>query len=387
MEALPLADRLKSDANEVSESVPLTWVRCRACELVYVRELVEPSVLFPPDYPYFTGVSSALTKHFRELADTVIERYELTEDSFILDIGSNDGTALKRFKEKGISVLGIDPTTWPALRALKDGIPTLREFWNYKTSGIVRAELGRPIDVILSNNVISHVADPSDYIRGLANVCDENTVVVAEFPYLKSIIENTAFDIIFHQHVSYFTLKSFGSLISTHGFHLNDAEVLNVHGGNLRVYFSKKEGGSSRLKKLQSEETYESELNTLRSFVKRIDETKADTLQLIDNLIAEGKTIMGYGAAGKATMLIEYFELDKTRISGMFDKNPVKQGRYFPAFGHFIHSPEILKDPDQRPDFLIILAWTLKDEIMKELEFFHRDGGKFIIILPELIVV
>jgi len=286
IESLPLADRLNTRCSVVSEEIPLTLLICNDCGLVFIKELVNPDILFPQNYPYFTGVSEALRNHFKKQAELVIAMNRLDGDSLVIDIGSNDGTALFYFAAKGIKILGVDPTTRPALKAILNGIPTLRAFWNNETAKIVAEETVRKADVVLCNNVISHVDNPSEFINALNNICDNETTIIAEFPYLKSIVEKSAFDIIFHQHVSYFTITSFERLIHKHGFYANDAEIMAVHGGNLRVFFSKNTSRSARLQEIKIAE----EINnlgtkeTLLKFSKQIDCLKWNTLNLLKAL-------------------------------------------------------------------------------------------------------
>ena len=382
---LPIADKLLTNPEETNEELPLTLLMCANCNLVFIKELVTPEILFPQNYPYFTGISSVLTKHFKDLAASIITKYKLNSSSLVIDIGSNDGTALKFFLDTGIKVLGIDPTTRPALKAILNNIPTLRAFWNNETSAIVAQELNRKADVVLCNNVISHVFNPAEFIGALENICSSETNIIAEFPYLKSIIEKTAFDIIFHQHVSYFTIATFEQLIRPYGFYINDAEVLAVHGGNLRVYFSKQAKQSVRLEELKNKEIEANlcDTNLLHKFSEKINTLKKSTLKMLDSLNEKGVKIMGYGAAGKATMLVKHFELNQQRLSGIIDKNEFKQNKYFPAYKHKIYSPDVLRDANNKPDYLLILAWTLKDEIIAELSEFKKGGGKFIVVLPE----
>lgn len=386
---LPLADRLNLKATDVSEEAPLTLLVCNNCSLVFIKEQVASNELFPQNYPYFTGVSSSLVNHFYNLATFLINQYHLNEESLVIDIGSNDGTALKTFAEEQIQVLGIEPTTRASLKAILNGITTLRDFWNYETSQIVIQELKRKADVVLCNNVTSHVDNPATFIHALENVCKEETIVVAEFPYLKSIVEKTAFDIIFHQHVCYFTITTFERLISQYGFYINDAEVLTVHGGNLRVYFSKKQKTTTRLATLKYEEE-QSKINEtiiLRPFIERIKAIKHRTLDLLDKLKADGKKVMECGAAGKATLLAKYLELDSSKMLGIIGKNEFKQGKFFPAHNLPIHSPSILNQKSGKVDYLLILTWTLKAEIISGLSAFQKTGGRFIVALPELEVI
>jgi hypothetical protein len=388
MDRLPIADQLNQNPHDPIIEIPITLVRCNSCHLLFIKELVDPKHLFPRNYPYFTGVSEDLRCHFSNLATTVIDAFKLDETSFVIDIGSNDGTLLSYFIKKNIGALGVDPTTRPVVKALLKHIPTLQEFWDVEVSKILAEELKRKVDVVFCNNVISHVSNPLEFIKALEIIGDADTKYICEFPYLLSVVQNTAFDIIFHQHVSYFTLNSFAALINRFGFFINDSEILSIHGGNIRITFSRNQSQSAHYIELLKRErlsNVESEISLL-CFVRNIEVLKNKTNSLINKLLCEGKKIMGYGAAGKATMLVKYFELDKSKIKGIIDKNIYKQGKFFPAYNHSILPIDILWG-EEKPDYLIILAWTLKSEIIRELKLFQESGGKYIVILPDLEII
>ncbi|MBY6049543.1 NAD-dependent epimerase/dehydratase family protein [Vannielia litorea] len=366
--------------------VPLRLGYCPGCTLVQLLETRPPEEMFGDDYLYFSSFSEDLLKHSRENALELIEMRGLTGDSLVAEIASNDGYLLQNFKEKGVPVLGIDPALQPATAAREKGIETINDFFGKKLAQGL-ADEGRRADVIIANNVVAHVADQNDLVAGMAALLKDDGIVSVEFPYVRDLIDFIEFDTIYHEHLCYFSVGSAKTLFARHGLYLNDVRRLPIHGGSLRLYFGKTDQPSEAVATILAEEAALG-LDTFayyETFGERVREFRRKARDLIGGLRAEGKRIAAYGAAAKGTIMLNFLDLNSRLIEYAVDKNVHKQGKYMPGVRVRIDDPEKLKS--DKPDYVMILPWNFRDEIIRQQQEFLAAGGKFVVPIPELEIV
>jgi SAM-dependent methyltransferase len=381
---VPIADRLVPPDDPSAEFVaPLTLMHCSACTLCQIRETVSPRVLFGPDYPYYSSVSHALLRHFTDSAHDIIARRRLSPDDLVVEAASNDGYMLQSFHEAGIPVLGIDPADGPVDVARKKGIETIHDFF---TASIARklAGRGRRASVFLANNVLAHVEDVNDFVAGIAALLTEDGMAVIEVPYLIDLVDTGAFDTIYHQHLLYLSVTALVPLFARHDLHLNDVERTWVHGGSLRLFVTRAPGQSPRIVDLLADEATRGvgSPNFFLAFVERIAAMREETRAAISRLRREGATVVGYGAAAKATTLLHAFGLDRDDLDFIVDKSPWKQGLAMPVTRIPILPPAMLAE--RRPDAVVLLAWNFAEEIIAENRAYLEAGGRFVIPVPHL---
>ncbi|MCI2401182.1 NAD-dependent epimerase/dehydratase family protein [Aliiroseovarius subalbicans] len=385
---MPRSDGLL-DTSKLGQSeslVPLRLGYCPDCTLVQLLETRPAEEMFGDDYLYFSSFSEDLLKHSRENALELIEARGLGVDSLVVEIASNDGYMLQNFKEKGVGVLGIDPAKQPATAAQEKGIDTLVDFFGTRVAETLRAQ-GQQADVIIANNVVAHVADQNDLVAGMAELLADDGQVVVEFPYVRDLIDFIEFDTIYHEHLCYFSVGSAKTLFERHGLYLNDVRRLKIHGGSLRLYFGKDKSPSNALQTLLAEER-ELGLDKFayyENFGARVREFRAKARKLVGNLKAEGKRIAAYGAAAKGTIMLNFLDLNDRAIEYAVDKNIHKQGKYMPGVRIRIDEPEKLME--NRPDYVMILPWNFREEIIRQQQAFLEAGGKFVVPIPDLEIV
>ena len=379
----PLADRLLS-ADKLDDPelrFPLNVVLCESCALVQITETVDPEILFADDYPYYSSFSPALLEHSRANVMDLIERRGLGPDSFVVEVASNDGYLLKNYVEAGIPVLGIDPAEGPVSSAIEIGVDSICEFFGTEVATRLAAQ-GKRADVIHGNNVLAHVADTNGFVAGLATLVKPDGVIVIEAPYVRDLIEHTEFDTIYHEHLCYFSATSVKNLVERHGLHLNDYRWLPIHGGSLRYYISPKDEPSPELTALLDEEAQIGLVGRefYASFGERVDQLRTDLVKLIAELKAGGSSIAAYGAAAKGATLINYTGLGTDSLDFVVDRNVHKQGLFMPGMHLPIRSPEALVE--ERPEYVLVLAWNFLDEIVQQQQAYLAAGGRFIRPVP-----
>ncbi|MEL7029079.1 MAG: class I SAM-dependent methyltransferase [Pseudomonadota bacterium] len=380
----PLADRLvlKEELGRPEIVAPLQVALCNCCGLVQITDTVAPEILFSDRYDYYSSFSPALVEHSRRNVSELIASRGLTNDSLVMELASNDGYLLRHYVNAGVPVLGIDPVEGPAKEAAKHGVETLSAFFGLELAQALRAENKR-CDVLHANNVLAHVADTNGFVAGIAEVLKEDGVAVIEAPYLKPLIDHLEFDTIYHQHLCYFSVSALDRLFRRHGLYLNDVRLLDIHGGSLRLYLEKTENvGENVLRQLALEEDVGlTRIAYFESFAEKIGGLRVRLTDMLSELKSGGARIAGYGAAAKATTLINYMGLGTDLIDFVVDRNKFKHGKYMPGHNIPIRPVEALLE--DRPDYVLLLAWNFAEEILEQQSAYRSAGGKFIVPVPE----
>jgi SAM-dependent methyltransferase len=387
---MPLANALVSaDHLHCPETrVPLELVLCRTCSLVQITETVPPERLFR-DYVYFSSLSDSFVAHTARLVNRMLVERRLGRGSRVVEIASNDGYLLQYYLARGVQVLGIEPAANVAEVAQRDrGIPTITEFFTPELADRLRRD-GVTADVIHAHNVLAHVPDPVAFVAGLKRLLEDGGVAVFEVPYLEDLIDRLEFDTIYHEHLCYFSLTALVRLFDTAGLQVADVERIPVHGGSLRLFVTHPDAGepSERVEDLVQHECSwgVSRLETYLSFATRIEELRGSARELLMNLHASGNRIAGYGAAAKGTILLNYLGLDSGVVEFVVDRSSYKQGRFVPGVRIPILSPDMLVE--RMPDYVLLLAWNLADEVLAQQADYRARGGRFIVPLPSVQVL
>ena len=371
--------------NDMEPFYPLHVKVCGECFLAQVGEYVDPTQIFG-DYAYFSSYSDAWLNHARDYTEMMIDRFELDASSHVLEIASNDGYLLQYFAERNIDVLGIDPAYTVAEAAIAKGIPTRVEFFNAGTAAQMAAE-GLSFDVILGNNVLAHGPDINGFVAGLPLVLAPGGVITFEFPHLMRLMEQNQFDTVYHEHWSYLSLGTTQRIFAEHGLEVFDVEELWTHGGSLRLFIKSANDASKPISGnvedlLARERGFGLfDLETYAAFSAKVDATKRKLLQILIEAKDAGKSVAVYGAAGKGNTLLNYCGIGTDFIDYACDRSEYKHGRFTPGTHIPIFPPERISQT--KPDFVLILPWNLKDEIMNQLSYIGEWGGSFIVPIPE----
>ncbi len=381
---LPLSDGLIRPGSDPAREAtyPLTLVRCRECTLAQILETVPPGTLFGEEYPYFSSFSDALVEHARVNVEGILARRPLNEGSLVVELASNDGYLLQWFAKAGIPVLGIDPAPGPARAAEEKGIETICDFFGPDLA----AELtdgGRHADVIVGNNVLAHVPDQNRFVEAMERLLAPGGTVVMEFPYVRDLVEHGEFDTIYHEHHCYFSVTSVERLFARHGLDLVRVEHHPIHGGSLRVFFEREGRVEASVSEYLRSEANEgiNDAGFYADFAARVESIRRNLVALIDDLVDGGASVVAYGAAAKGAIMLNYCGIGSERLSYIVDRNVHKQGWLMPGVHIPIVGPERLSV--EPPDYLLILAWNFKDEIMAQQEAFAQGGGRFVVPVPE----
>jgi SAM-dependent methyltransferase len=378
---------LKKEEIPNEENFDLSIGFCPKCYLVQLIKTVSPEKLFR-NYIYFSSTSKSFLEHCKEIAQYLVKRLNLDSDSLVLEIASNDGAQLQFFKELGIKILGIDPARNIAEVANKKGIPTIAEFFNYEFAKKMKEEQGIQADLIFGANVLAHVPEIIDFIKGVKIVLKPNGTAVFEFPYIKGLLEKK-FDTIYHEHVFYYSLLSLKNLFKSADLEIYDVEMTPMQGGSLLIFISHQGvfPTSENIKNLLNQEMKNGfdKLETYQRLNENVIKLKDDLLNLLKDLKSEGKKIAAYSAPAKGNVLLNYFGIGKNYLDFIVDKSEAKQGLYTPGTHLLVYPPE--KIYQEKPDYLLILCWNIADEVIEQLKDYHNAGGKFIIPIPEIKII
>lgn len=375
-------------AHEDEPFYPLHAFVCTKCFLVQLEEFETADEIFS-DYVYFSSYSDSWLAHAARFASDASERFGLNQDSLVMEVASNDGYLLQYFKERNIPVLGIEPATNVAEVARGHGIETVDEFFGVSLAEQLRED-GHICDLLVGNNVLAHVPDINDFVGGFRIVLAENGVLSMEFPHLLKLIEQTQFDTIYHEHFSYLSLLTVQQVFAHHGLQVFDVTEIPTHGGSLRVFAQHQSGpqkvSSNVAKVLQDERTAKLDrISGYQNFSQKVMRVKEDLVEFIGDARKRGKTVVGYGAPAKGNTLLNFCKLGPDDIRYTVDRSPHKQNLLLPGTHIPVHAPEIIAET--KPDFVLILPWNLKDEVIENMSHVRDWGGKFVVPIPELKVI
>jgi SAM-dependent methyltransferase len=369
---------------------PLDVYHCANCHLVQLPEFEKAANIFNEEYAYFSSYSTSWLDHCKQYAEMVTKRFSLDKASFVVEVASNDGYLLQYFKAKGIPVLGIEPASATARAAMEKGIPTEICFFDIPYARKL-ADTGRTADLIAGNNVLAHNPNLREFIGALAIALKPEGVITLEFPHLLQMIINNQFDTIYHEHYSYLSLVPLIPLFEEFGLAIFDVEELPTHGGSLRIYAahdgSKVCGKTAAVGRvLGAEKTSGLDRNeTYAGSEKKAEKIKQDFLELLAGARKSGKQVAGYGAPAKGNTFLNYCGIKPDLVSYTVDRNPHKQGRYLPGSHIPIYHPDKIRET--KPDFVLILPWNIKDEIIGQMSYIREWGGKFIVAVPKLEII
>jgi len=375
----------KSDLKVPQPCFPLDIYFCNTCAHVQLLDVVDAHVLFE-NYVYVSGTSPVFVKHFKDYAHSLINGFNIPKKSLVLDIGSNDGTLLKAFKNLNQNVLGVDPAKDIAAAATKNGIPTIADFFTAQLAKQIVNQHG-PAILITANNVFAHADDLQGILEAVKIALNEQGLFVFEVSYVLDVYEKTLFDTIYHEHLAYHSVKPLKQFFAANGFQFIKAVRVPSHGGSLRGVVAKiqsdhKPDGSVEKLIAQEEKSGIDKAATWHCFNDQINQVKSDLMALLKNAKQQGKSIAAFGAPAKATTLMYHFGLGPDFIDFIIDDSPLKQGLYSPG----MHIPVLSSSAiyDKKPDIIVILAWNFADAIMAKHQEFLNTGGQFIVPLPNV---
>lgn len=387
----PLAEAYLTDSglDEPEVFYPLRVFVCESCFLVQLPVFAAPDAIFR-DYPYFSSYSDSWLDHARRYVDQMVERFGFGSGTRVVEVASNDGYLLQFFKRRGIGVLGVDPARNVAAVAEERGIPTVAEFFGRALAEQLTEE-GRCADLIVGNNVLAHVPDVHDFVEGLRILVKRGGIVTMEFPHLLRLVAGNQLDTIYHEHFSYLSLYAVERLFAEHGLALFDVEEIPTHGGSLRIFVCHTDELDHRLTdrvsalRTRELETGVGRLEFYETFEQQARKVKRELLAFLVQAKERGDTIVAYGAAAKGSTLLNFCGVRSDMIDYVVDRSPHKQGRYLPGARIPIYAPDLVYET--RPDYLLILPWNIKDEIVQQMDDVRQFGCKFVVPIPELAVL
>ncbi len=387
----PLSNSYLNEENlDKEESVfPLEVYVCSNCFLVQLDEFETPENIFG-DYAYFSSYSEIWLKHAKTYVDQMIDVFGFNKESHVIEIASNDGYLLQFFLKKGINVLGIEPAANIAEIARQKGVPTETLFFGVDIAKKLVNE-DKQADLLLGNNVLAHVPDINDFVQGFKILLKPAGIITMEFPHLMRLVDGRQFDTIYHEHFSYFSFLTVQKVFSVYGLNIFDVEELSTHGGSLRIYACHKANGErpvagrvAALKDKEIEAGY-MDINHYLTFSNEVKLLKQDILNFFIDRKKEGKSIVGYGAPAKGNTLLNYCGIKTDLMEYTVDRSPHKQGYFLPGSHIPVYHPDRIKET--KPDYLFILPWNIKDEVMKQMSCIRDWGGKFVVPIPSVEVI
>ena len=376
-----------SDLNNMEPFYPLCSFVCTKCFLIQLDEFEKPEEIFS-NYIYFSSYSEMWLKHVEEFVNSMINRFKINQEKLVVEIASNDGYLLQHFKKKDIQILGIEPAKNITHEAESKGIPTINEFFGIDTANKL-VENGKKADFLIAFNVLPHVPNLNEFVKGLKILLNDNGILVIQFSaYLMKLIQLKEFDMIYHEHFSYFSLYTMNKILADVQMSIFDVEELPIHGGSLRIFVTH-EANKLYEKNKNVDDLLDKEKKFgltdpffYKNFSQKIIEVKLNIWNFFISAKNENKKIVGYGAPAKANTLLNFCGIGRDFIEYTVDKNPHKQNLFLPGTHIPIHSVEQIRKT--KPDYLLILPWNLKDEIIEQMSFIREWGGKFIVLIPEI---
>lgn len=376
----------KEQLNEPESFYPLKIFVCKNCKLVQIDEYKQSSDIFTKDYAYFSSYSSSWLKHSKNYVDMIIDKLSLNKNSLVTEIASNDGYLLQYFQKKKIPCIGIEPTKNTGDVARKKGLEVVEDFFGTKLTPTLQKS-----DLILGNNVLAHVPDINDFVKALKLVLKKSGTITMEFPHLLNIIKENQFDTIYHEHFSYLSFYTVEKIFQTQGLKMYRVEKLSTHGGSLRIYATHLENStiekqSSIEDTLQEEKTFGLlDMKIYNKFQEKANKVKYELMEFLIQAKNEHKKVIAYGAAAKGNTLLNYAGIKNDLIEFVVDASPHKQGKYLPAS----HIPIVdeIKIKEFKPDYILILPWNIKEEIVTQLEYTKKWNCKFVVAVPKLDII
>ncbi len=373
--------------NEPEVFYPLKVFVCEKCFLVQIDEFKKADEIFDKDYAYFSSFSKTWLAHSKKYVEMMCERFGFDENSQVIEIASNDGYLLQYFAEKGVPVLGIEPTLSTAQAAREKGIESWTEFFGVDLARRLTAE-NRRADLLLGNNVLAHVPDINDFVGGLQIALKPGGIITMEFPHVLQLVENNQFDTIYHEHFSYLSFHTVREIFASKDLEMFDVKEISTHGGSLRI-FARHTGDETHEITANVENLLAKEkqfgltnLNYYLDFQPKIEKIKLDLLTFLIEQKRAGKKVAAYGAAAKGNTLLNFCGVKKDLIDFVVDASPHKQNMFLPASHIPIVDESYIKN--EKPDFVMILPWNIKDEIIEQLNYIREWDGKFVVAVPEL---
>ena len=389
----PISTAMITNENifEPEKYFPLKIFVCSNCKLVQVDEMQKAEEIFNERYSYFSSYSTSWLAHAKSYVDMMMERFKFNSDSLVMEIASNDGYLLQYFKEYNIPVLGIEPSSNTADVAMQKGIESITEFFNADFASRNLVEKNRRPNLIIGNNVLAHVPDINDFVKGIKLALATDGIVTMEFPHIVRLISENQFDTIYHEHFSYFSFTVVKKIFNSQKLELFDVDQLDTHGGSLRIYAKHSDNQSISItdnvnKLLQEEDDLGvNNLDYYQGFQSVVDHIKYEVWEFLINQKKKGKRIIGYGAAAKGNTLLNYCGIKGTDlVECVIDASPHRQGRFLPGSRIPVFSKVEIEA--RKPDFVIIFPWNLKNEITGELDFIRNWGGQFVIFIPQTMI-
>jgi len=374
--------------NQPESYFPLHILTCDQCWLVQTRDFNAADELFDENYAYFSSVSKSWLQHAKDYCAMITDRLDLGADSFAVELASNDGYLLKNFVENGVPCLGIEPTKSTADAAEKIGVPVLREFFGEECAAKLIKD--KKADLIIANNVYAHVPDIRDFTKGIRVLLADNGTVTIEFPHLLKLIKFNQFDTVYHEHYSYLSLSAVKTIFEACDLKIYDVEEITTHGGSLRIYGTPSKASyeiSENVTRVLAEEKEFGLLDaqTYTAFQKKAEAVKDEFWRFLIQAKADGKTVVGYGAAAKGNTLLNFSGVKQDMIKFVCDAAESKQGKYLPGSRIEVVAPDRIKE--EKPDYVVIFPWNIKDEIIKQLDYIREWGGKFVTFVPSTEIV
>jgi len=377
----------EKDLSTPEKWFPLRVLTCHGCWLVQTEDFAQASDLFDAEYAYFSAFSSSWLKHSEKYVNQMVERFGLGSNSKVVEVAANDGYLLQYVKAAGIQCVGVEPTASTAAAAREKGIEIVEEFFGENLAKTMVSS-GNAADLTAANNVLAHVPDINDFVKGFCVLLKSQGVSTFEFPHLLQLVLHNQFDTIYHEHFSYLSLTAVNSIFQKAGLQVFDVEELPTHGGSLRVFAQRADTGThkvsdnvARILAIEKENGLQSEVLFDR-FQKQAEEVKNNFLEFLLHARKLGKKVVGYGAAAKGNTLMNYAGVKSDLIQFVVDKNPAKQGKFMPGSRIPIYAEEAIKQ--HKPDYIVILPWNIQDEVKAQLAYIESWGGKFVTAVPEL---